>query len=76
MSKLYNYFELPKNIERNYQAKCKICSRLISAPGKTCSNLTTHLKVGEIFQIEIYTVMVQLIYTFNYINRGNILLST
>ena len=29
MSKLYNYFELPKNIEGNYKSKCKICSSLI-----------------------------------------------
>ena len=55
MSKLYNYFELPKNIEGNYQAKCKICSNLISASGKTCSNLKSHLKVmGKISNRNIH----------------------
>ena len=46
MSKLENFFEFLTNVEGNYKAKCKICctSSLISTSGKTCSNLTTHLK--------------------------------
>ena len=44
-STVFDHFEMPESTEGTYKAKCKYCSLLISARGKTTSNLLTHIKV-------------------------------
>ena len=42
------YFQIPQNAERNFNARCKTCSKMYSASTGATSNLLTHLKVHEL----------------------------
>ena len=50
-SRVLGHFELPSHIKANYKEQCKHCSAMISESTKTCSNVTTHLRVSYVERI-------------------------
>ena len=56
MASVYKYFELPKNRDGNFKAKCKQFDTLLSCSKGVTSNLLKHVKVNLLL---FYTGIIQ-----------------
>ena len=62
MENILSQFELPKDTQGNFKAKCRHCPAFISGSLKITSNFNTHIKVSKNMKILINSYV--LIYIF------------